>query len=87
MTGFLIPPWYHGVAPGHEDMYVASIVWGFTLACGMFSAGKAVRQTSVAWKRSRRFTPYVIMVWLELIASTVMGILTWLFLYGALEPR
>lgn len=87
MTGFLIPPWYHTVAPDPEDMYVASIVWGFTLGCGMFTASKAVQQTSIAWKRARRITPYAIMVWLELVASSVMGLLTWLFLHGTLEPR
>ncbi|EXL68948.1 hypothetical protein FOPG_15016 [Fusarium oxysporum f. sp. conglutinans race 2 54008] len=87
MPGFLVPDTYVAVPPSYDDLLVVSIIWGCTLATGVFSATKAVQQTRAQWKRSRRMQPYVIMVWAEWIVNMVIGVLSWTFLRGFFEPR
>jgi hypothetical protein len=87
MPGFLVPDHYQVVSPGLNDLLVASIIWGFTLATGMFSGHKAVKQTYAQWKRSGRAKPYVIMVWAEWLVSIIISVLSWCFLRGFIEPR
>lgn len=87
MPGFLVPDTYVVVAPTLDDLLVASIIWGFTLATGVFAGNKALKQTWAQWKRSRRIKPYVIMIWAEWIVSMVIGVLAWAFLRGFIEPR
>ncbi|CAH0002117.1 unnamed protein product [Clonostachys byssicola] len=87
MAGFLVPDHYVVVEPPLTDLLVASIIWGFTLAVGIFSGHKAIKQTYAQWKRSGRAKPYIFMVWAEWIASTVIGCLAWLFLCGYIAPR
>ncbi|CAH0032456.1 unnamed protein product [Clonostachys rhizophaga] len=86
MAGFLVPDHYVVVEPPLTDLLVASIIWGFTLAVGIFSGHKAIKQTWAQWKRSGRAKPYIFMVWSEWIASTVIGCLAWLFLCGYIAP-
>ncbi|KAH6974813.1 hypothetical protein EDB80DRAFT_657459 [Ilyonectria destructans] len=86
MPGFLVPDTYVVVAPTLDDLLVASIIWGFTLATGVFACNKALKQTWAQWKRSRRIKPYVIMIWAEWIVSMVIGVLAWAFLRGFIEP-
>ncbi|KAH7108995.1 hypothetical protein B0J13DRAFT_579362 [Dactylonectria estremocensis] len=86
MPGFLVPDTYVAVPPSFDDLLVASIIWGCTLATGAFSGTKAVQQTWALWKRSRRIQPYVIMVWAEWIVNFVIGALAWVFLRGFIEP-
>ncbi|KAJ6443667.1 Sterol 3-beta-glucosyltransferase [Purpureocillium lavendulum] len=82
MAGFLIPEWYKVVPPPVDDLLIASIIWGFSLAAGLFSCVKCVRQTTKAWRRSGRVTPYIIMIWAEWVSCTAIGVLSWLFLRG-----
>ncbi|RSL45513.1 hypothetical protein CEP54_014234 [Fusarium duplospermum] len=86
MPGFLVPDHYQVVAPTLNDLLIASIIWGFTLATGMFSGHKAVKQTYAQWKRSGRAKPYVIMVWAEWLVSIIISVLSWCFLRGFIEP-
>ncbi|CAH0045525.1 unnamed protein product [Clonostachys solani] len=86
MAGFLVPDHYVVVEPSLTDLLVASIIWGFTLAVGIFSGHKAIKQTWAQWKRSGRAKPYILMVWSEWIASTVIGGLAWCFLRGYIAP-
>jgi len=87
MSGFLIPPWYQAVAPDLNDLLIATIIWGFSIGCGLFSAFKAIRQSKSSWERSHRIRPYVVMIWAEWLSSMTMGVLAWVFLRGFLEPR
>jgi hypothetical protein len=87
MPGFLVPDTYVVVPPSFDDLLVASIIWGCTLATGVFSCTKAVQQTRALWKRSQRIQPYVIMVWAEWIVNMVIGVLSWVFLRGLIQPR
>ncbi|KAF5022825.1 hypothetical protein F66182_5119 [Fusarium sp. NRRL 66182] len=87
MAGFLIPDHYIAVKPSYTDEQVASIIWGFTLAVGLFSGRKAGKQTWAQWKRSRRAKPYVLMIWAEWLASMIIGVLAWCFIRGIIPPR
>ncbi|KAF7561103.1 hypothetical protein G7046_g3026 [Stylonectria norvegica] len=86
MPGFLIPDTYKLVKPGLNDLLVASIIWGFTLATGMFAASKAFKQSRAQWRRSQRIMPYVVMIWAEWLASQAIGVVSWIFLRGLVEP-
>ncbi|KAH8755423.1 hypothetical protein F5883DRAFT_504700 [Diaporthe sp. PMI_573] len=86
MSGFLIPPWYQAVAPDLNDLLIATIIWGFSIGCGLFSAFKAIRQSKSSWERSHRIRPYVVMIWAEWLSSMTMGVLAWVFLRGFLKP-
>jgi hypothetical protein len=76
--GFLIPEHFIVMAPGQRDMLVVSIIWGFSLACSMFSAGLVWKQTRRVYQRQRGWNSYLAMIWAELIASTIMGIVSWM---------
>ncbi|KAJ4003843.1 hypothetical protein NW752_011971 [Fusarium irregulare] len=87
MAGFLVPDRYQNVAPSTTDQLVASIIWGFTIAVGIFSAQKAGKQTWDQYKRTGRFRAYVWMIWAEWLASMIIGILSWCFIRGFIAPR
>ncbi|KAM0193349.1 hypothetical protein ACHAPA_004464 [Fusarium lateritium] len=86
MPGFLIPDHYAIVPPSTTDQLVASIIWGFTLAVGIFSAQKAGKQTWEQYKRTGRARAYIWMVWAEWLASIIIGILSWCFIRGYIQP-
>ncbi|KAL6405689.1 hypothetical protein AUP68_10824 [Ilyonectria robusta] len=86
MVGFLVPDTYVVVAPSLNDLLIASIIWGFTLATGVFSGTKAFKQTWATWRRSRRLHAYAYMIWAEWIVSMVIGVLSWVFIRGLIEP-
>ncbi|KAH6988877.1 hypothetical protein BKA56DRAFT_476836 [Ilyonectria sp. MPI-CAGE-AT-0026] len=87
MTGFLIPPWYKDEVPGTAEMNIASIIFGFSLGSAIFTASKAATQSFAAYKRGRLFSAYIIMCWLEWIGCNCMGIVTYIWLKGIIEPR
>ncbi|KAI1873046.1 uncharacterized protein JN550_003299 [Neoarthrinium moseri] len=67
-------------------MNVCSIIWGFSICCAVFSATKAARQSWLANKRNKLFTPYPMMIWAEWGSSVIISFLSWFFLKGILEP-
>ncbi|KAI1029137.1 hypothetical protein LB503_013316 [Fusarium chuoi] len=75
--GFLIPDRYVREVPGEVDMNTASIFWGFSLGVAVFSVAKASEQSWRAWKRRRRVTSYVAMIWAVWFSSMVLGCLAW----------
>ncbi|KAL6411839.1 hypothetical protein AUP68_04218 [Ilyonectria robusta] len=87
MTGFLIPPWYKDEVPGTAEMNIASIIFGFSLGSAIFTASKAATQSFAAYKRGRLFSAYIVMCWLEWIGCNCMGIVTYIWLKGIIEPR
>ncbi|KAH8659740.1 hypothetical protein BGZ61DRAFT_370056 [Ilyonectria robusta] len=86
MAGFLVPDTYVVVTPSLNDLLIASIIWGFTLATGVFSGTKAFKQTWATWRQSRRLHAYAYMIWAEWIVSMVIGVLSWVFLRGFIDP-
>ncbi|KAK3318841.1 hypothetical protein B0H66DRAFT_622967, partial [Apodospora peruviana] len=68
-------------------MFLATFLWGFTIAIACFSFAKAVRQTHRSWRRSSRANAYIVMVWLEWTSCVVTAITSWLFLENLIAAR
>lgn len=47
MPGALIPEWFVDQLPGRVEMNVASIIWGVSIAAGMFTASKGAKQAGL----------------------------------------
>ncbi|KAJ4315875.1 hypothetical protein N0V84_008144 [Fusarium piperis] len=86
MTGFLIPPWYKNEVPGETEMNIASVIFGFSLGSAIFTASLAFKQSLGAYRRQRLFSAYIIMCWLEWIGCNCMGLVTYIWLKGVVEP-
>ncbi|KAI1852388.1 hypothetical protein JX266_002566 [Neoarthrinium moseri] len=78
--GFLIPPWYEYQTPNLYDLNIASIIWGFSLACAVFTLKKAIRQSWRSYKRGKIRNPYIVMVWAEWTVCVTISVVVWLFL-------
>lgn len=87
MTGTLVPPWFQKYNVTPLDMSVVSIVWGISIGCSMYCVATAISQTVNTWARSRRITTYIVMVWIEIVVSTIIGIISWLYMRSTIGPR
>lgn len=87
MAGTLVPPWFKAYHVTQLDMSVVSIVWGISLGCTIFCAATATSQSLQTWQRSHRLTAYHCMIWIELVASTVIGVMSWLYMRDDIKPR
>ncbi|KPM45782.1 hypothetical protein AK830_g830 [Neonectria ditissima] len=86
MTGTLVPSWYRADSPSCNDLAIVSVVWGLSLGLSAFGVIRAGNQTYHQWKRTRRVTAYMVFIWLELVASTVLGGMGWGHVYGIVPP-
>ncbi|KAK7985562.1 hypothetical protein PG988_003184 [Apiospora saccharicola] len=86
MPGFLIPSHYQDETPNNSETNVVSIIFGFCISLGFFTAAKAGHQTWDAYRRGKPFNAYIIMVWLEWLGSNCFGIISYLFLTTTIEP-
>ncbi|KAM0818720.1 hypothetical protein AB5N19_04532 [Seiridium cardinale] len=84
-NGFLLPPWYVPEQPTELDLNIASIIWGFSLACGVFTFFKAVKQSWKSYRRGKIWNAYIIMVWSEWTVCIVISIVGWLYLSPSLS--
>lgn len=84
--GFLVPEHFKAEPPTEDDMNIASIIWGLSLGVTVFNCAKAFRQSKAAIERRKRLTFYVSLIWIEVISSTILGIMVWLYLRGLLQP-
>jgi hypothetical protein len=66
------------------DIVVASIVWVLTLTNAGIAVWLACAQTKVS--RSPLRSIYIWMVWLEMIASVMMGLESYLYLLKLIPP-
>ncbi|KAK1753341.1 hypothetical protein QBC47DRAFT_416026 [Echria macrotheca] len=80
--GYLIPPWYSGPKTSQEEIVLADIVLGFFLACASFTFAKAMSQTATRWHRIKKFTAYLIMVWIDWVATVLHSIIGWCVGHG-----
>ena len=87
MGGFLVPDHFNAEAPPLDDLLVASIIWGFSLAAGFFGCVKCVRQTRQTWRRARTANAYIIMIWAEWASSMIIGVISWLYLRGIIPTE
>ncbi|KAM0352472.1 hypothetical protein ACHAPU_002140 [Fusarium lateritium] len=85
-NGFLVPAHYKEHPPSNDDMNFASIIWGLSLGVTVFNCGKAARQTMSTIKRRNNLTMYTTFIWMEIISSSVLGIIVWLYLRGSIKP-
>lgn len=65
-----------------SDTQVAALAAGFTIGFGFLTVWEALKQTSRNRNPSRSL--YIFMVWGEIIANVILGILAWLFLDGTI---
>jgi hypothetical protein len=63
-----------------QDIKVASMAAGFTIGFGVLTVWEAVKQTRQ--NRNPLRSTYIYMLWGEIIANLVIGILGWVFLNG-----
>ncbi|KAF2220982.1 hypothetical protein BDZ85DRAFT_302196 [Elsinoe ampelina] len=71
------------------DMNIASIAWGFSMGFGFLTVWAAIKQTTAARRKhgTRRLnTPYIWMIWLEIIVCLAFSIECWLYLAGIIPP-
>ncbi|KAI0003440.1 hypothetical protein F4779DRAFT_602113 [Xylariaceae sp. FL0662B] len=83
--GFLVPPWFVREDITDNDMNLGSLLFGFTLSVTVFASAQAGGQSVASWKRSKRVSRYIAMLWLELVASLALGVLTWVYLRGVVR--
>ncbi|KAG8703146.1 hypothetical protein FRC09_004323 [Ceratobasidium sp. 395] len=60
------------------DMRLATMAFGFTIGFGYFVGWHAIKQT----QRTRRWSAYIIMCWLEILVCMIFSIICWLYLCG-----
>jgi hypothetical protein len=80
--GFLIPPWYDEIVTSPQEVVFADIVLGFFLAVTCFAFAKAASQTATRWHRLKKFTAYLVMVWVDWAATILHSIIGWCVGHG-----
>ena len=88
-NGFLIPPWYRDMraTAGEASNEVSSVIWGFSLGCALFSLGKMLGQTALAYRRGRLCNIYIVLIWSAWTATTSLAFVAWLYLQNILPAR
>ncbi|KAF5022069.1 hypothetical protein F66182_5896 [Fusarium sp. NRRL 66182] len=84
--GILIPPWFEHHEPTCQDLAIVSIAWGMALCLTVFGLIRVCVQTYHQWKRAHRVTTYMVLIWLELVASSIIGGLAWGYVGGTIRP-
>lgn len=84
--GTLIPEDFVYHQSSEFEIELASIIWGISLGVSMYTFFVAGKQTFRAWRRARRLTFYMVLMWLGWSASTIMGIISWCFIKSAIQP-
>ncbi|OJD30654.1 uncharacterized protein BKCO1_5700044 [Diplodia corticola] len=87
MIGTLVPSWWKFYEVTPAELAVVSIEWGFTLGWTIFATGTAMKQTLHIWRRKKRITMYIVMIWAELVASSIIGFFGWFYMMGMIPPR
>lgn len=84
--GTLIPDHYVPHDSSVDDVALSSIIWGLSLGVSLYTFATATKQTMRAHRRAHRITAYMVFVWLEWVSSTIMGVISWLFLKENIKP-
>ncbi|KAK0112891.1 hypothetical protein ONS95_014612 [Cadophora gregata] len=85
----LLPDDFKPLVVTQSDLVIASIAWGFTLGFGFLTTWTAIKQTSEVGRQygySRVHSPYIVMIWLEILVCMVFCIICWLHLNGNIPP-
>lgn len=81
------PPQQAADTSSFDDIQLVSIAFGWLLGLVILTVLNAGVQTSKAWRRVGRVTAYATMVWADIIACVVFGILCWLCAHGTLREE
>ncbi|KAL1595900.1 hypothetical protein SLS60_009590 [Paraconiothyrium brasiliense] len=69
-------------------MDIPTICFGFTLGFATLTISKAGKQTlSVLRRKHNKFSPYVFMIWVEIVVCLAMAIMSWLWIRGDLPSK
>jgi hypothetical protein len=85
-----MPPDFVPLLVTQNDLLIASMALGFTIGFGFLTTWKAMRQTSQIYGRygnSRLNSPYVWMIWLEILVCLAFAIICILHLVAVIPPR
>ncbi|CAJ2507299.1 Uu.00g084850.m01.CDS01 [Anthostomella pinea] len=85
MAGFLVPDHFEKEEMDEYSIMIASIFLGFTIAFAIFSAATAARQTLQSWRRARRVSIYVSMIWGHWLVNNIMAIISFLYLRDIIQ--
>lgn len=67
---------------------IPTLCFGFTLGFAILTIGKAGSQTlSVLRRKHNKWSPYVLMIWVEILVCLAMAILSWLWVRGDIQPK
>jgi hypothetical protein len=72
------------------DLQLASLAWGFTIGFGFLTTWNAIRQTADIYRRygyMKFNSPYVVMIWLEILVCLIFSVICWLHLNAIIPPR
>ncbi|KAF8860889.1 hypothetical protein BDZ45DRAFT_587603 [Acephala macrosclerotiorum] len=72
-----------------DDLQLASLAWGFTIGFGFLTTWNAIRQTATIYRRYGHIklnSPYVVMIWLEILVCLIFSIICWLYLNAIIHP-
>ncbi|KAK7998421.1 translation initiation factor 2- alpha subunit [Apiospora arundinis] len=85
----LVSPHYVPEPVTTQDYIIASLAFGFTLGFGWLTAWTAIRQTWHGYRKRgcRVFrSPYIIMVWGEIIVCAGFAVMCFLYLLHVIQP-
>ena len=88
--GVSLPANYVPLVVTKSDLIIASLAWGFTLGFGFLTVWTAIKQTQSAWRRKGALSlksPYLWMIWGEIMASMCFGIICFMYLLGCFDAR
>ncbi|CAH0021459.1 unnamed protein product [Clonostachys rhizophaga] len=83
--GFLVPENFELQPVTTQDMIIASLALGFTMGIGWLTVWTAIKQTTSSYRRIGRgiaHNTYVIMIWGEIVASSMFAAMSILHLFG-----
>lgn len=73
-----------------NDLQIASLAWGFTIGFGFLTVWTAIKQTADVQRRYGYWklnSPYIWMIWLEILVCLMFSIICWLHLNDVIPPR
>lgn len=79
MSGPFISQDYQAQESTLDDIKVASIFWGWQLGFTVLVGAEAGGLTFKVWRRTGGLTPYVIMVWVEILCNMIWGVISWMY--------
>jgi hypothetical protein len=85
--GTFVPPNFRVDVPSEDELVAVGVVWGLSLPLTVFGIFRCVRQTYSQYRRTKRVNLYMLLIWLELISTTLMGGTAWGYVRGVIPPR